>query len=147
VPAAADQVPSVSPLTRHLVHAFLLVFAVTGLAHLELFPFSGFRLFSELRGDERTSYQLRAVDDDGEEVGISLSHLPLGYRQTVRLVPGMAEMSTSERDEICDAWAGPLRKRGVDVVRVRIYRAVASVRPHGPPLRRTLLYECGGRVR
>jgi hypothetical protein len=136
--------PDVSPLTRHLLHAFLLVFAVTGIAHLELYPFSGFRLFSELRGEERTSWQLRGVDAEGEEVGISLGHLPLGYRQTARLIPGMADMSASERDELCDAWAEPLRDRGVDAVGVRIYRTVASVRPDGPLPERKLVYECGG---
>ena len=47
---------------------------------------------------------------------ISLGDLPLGYRQTVRLIPGMADMSATERDEICDAWAQPLRERGVEVV-------------------------------
>ncbi|MET0901947.1 MAG: hypothetical protein ABWZ52_01785 [Acidimicrobiales bacterium] len=138
--------PDVSPLTRHLVHAFLLVFAVTGIARLELYPFSGFRLFSEVRGENRTSYQLRAVDDEGEEVAISLGHMPLGYRQTAKLVPGLRDLSQEERDEICDAWAQPLRERGVEVVGVRIYRQVASVRPDGPPPERTLLHECGGRA-
>ena len=134
------------PRTRRGVHAFLLVFAITGIAHLELYPFSGFRLFSELRGDERRGWQLRAVDDEGEEVGISLGHLPLGYRQTARLIPGMADMSADERDEICNAWADPLRARGVEVVRVRIYRTVVSVRPDAAPPERTLEYECGGRA-
>jgi hypothetical protein len=138
--------PDVSPLTRHLLHGFLLLFAVTGIAHLELYPFSGFRLFSELRGEERTSWQLRGVDAKGEEVGISVGHLPLGYRQSTRLIPGMADMNTRERDELCDAWAAPARERGVDVVRVRIYRTVGSVRPDGPPPERTLVYECGGRA-
>ena len=128
------------------MHAFLLVFLVAGVAHLELYPFSAFRLFSELRGEHRTSYQLRAVDDQGEEVGISLGNMPLGYRQTVRLIPGMADLSDEERDEICDAWAEPLRERGVKVVRVRVYRVVASVRPDPPPPERTLKYECGGQA-
>ena len=138
--------PEVSPLTRHLLHAFLLVFAVTGVAHLELDPFSGFRLFSEVRGDQRTSWELRAVDAEGQEVAIDVDRLPLGYRQAKRLIPTMADLRAEERDEMCDAWAQPLRERGVDVVRVRIYRTVASVRPDGPPPERTLLHECGGRA-
>ena len=139
--------PDVSPLTRHLVHAFLLVFAVTGVAHLELYPFSGFRLFSELRGEERTSWQLRAVDAEGEEVPISLGDLPLGYRQTARLIPGMDDLSADERDEICDAWAGPLRderrRRGARCASTGRWRA------SGPTARRRsgrCSYECGGRA-
>ena len=135
----------VSPRTRHLVHAFLLVFAITGIAHIELYPFSGFRLFSELRDDERLGWQLKAVDDEGEEIGIDLDDLPLGYRHTARLIPGMAHLSADERDAICDAWVGPLRARGIHVVRVRIYRTVVSIRPDGPPPERRLEYECGGR--
>ena len=143
---AADSGPPISSRTRHLLHVFLLVFVITGIAHIELYPFSGFRLFSELRGDERRGWQLRAVDDEGDEVGISLGHLPLGYRQTARLIPGMADLSADERDEICNAWADPLRERGVEVVRVRIYRTAVSVHPDAPPLERTLEYECGGRA-
>jgi hypothetical protein len=142
---AADCGPPVSPRTRWLLYAFLLVFAVTGIAHIELYPFSGFRLFSELRSDVRHGWQLRAVDDEGEEVGISLGDLPLGYRQTARLIPGMGDLSEEARDEICNAWAAPLRARGDDVTKIRIYRTVASVRPDGPPLERTLAYECGSR--
>jgi hypothetical protein len=144
--AAADQTTPVSSRTRHLLHAFLLVFAITGIAHVELFPFSGFRLFSELRGDQRKGWQLQAVESDGGEVTIRLGELPLGYRQTVRLIPEMDDMTQSERDEICNAWAGPLRDRGMNVVGVRIYRTVMSVRPDGGPVERTLTYECGGRA-
>ena len=128
------------------MHAFLLVFAITGVAHLELYPFSGFRLFSEVRDDVRISWDLRAVDQEGEEVDIDVDRLPLGYRQAKRLIPTMIDLSAHERDEMCDAWAEPLRQRGVDVVRVRVYRTVASVRPDGPPPERTLRYECGGRA-
>ena len=136
--------PDVSPLTRHLVHAFLLVFAITGIAHLELLPFSGFRLFSEVRGPVRTSSQLYAVDGDGTEVPILLDQLPLGYRQSWRLIPGMEDMSVAQRDEICDAWARPLREHGIEVTTIRIYRIVDDVRPDGPPSERTLRFECGG---
>ena len=136
--------PEVSPRTKRGVHAFLLVFAITGIAHLELFPFSGFRLFSEVRHDERTSWELRAVDGEGDEITIDVDHLPLGYRQAKRLIATMGTLDAHERDELCDAWATPLRHRGVEVERVRIYRTVESVRPDAPPGRRTLQYECGG---
>ena len=136
--------PDVSRATRRFVHAFLLVFAVTGIAHLEVLPFSGFRLFSEVRGPERTSWELHAVDGDGAEVPIVLDELPLAYRQSWRLIPGMAGMSAAERDELCDAWAQPLRERGVEVTTIRIYKTVDDVRPDGRPSERTLRFECGG---
>jgi hypothetical protein len=138
--------PDVSPLTRHLVHAFLAVFAVAGIATFEVYPFSGFRLFSELRGEVRTSWELRAVDDTGREIEIDIDRLPLGYRQAKRLIATMPHLDDEERDALCDAWAMPVREQGIEVVRVRIYRTVANVRPDGPPPERTLQYECGGRA-
>jgi hypothetical protein len=130
-----------------LVHLFLLAFAITGIAHLELYPFSGFRLFSEVRGELRTSWELRAVDEQGEEIAIDVDDLPLGYRQAKRLIPTMGDLDSHERDELCDAWATPMREQGVDVVRVRIYRTVANVRPDSAPGVRELQYECGGQER
>jgi hypothetical protein len=139
----ADDGPPVSALTRRLLHVFLLVFAVTGVAHLELFPFSGFRLFSELRPADRQSWELRAVDRTGDEIAIRLGDLPLGYRNTSTQLKDFAGMNAAERDEICDAWAEPLRDGGNAVVGVRIYSVVQSVRPDGPPPTRELAYECG----
>ena len=130
--------------TRRLVHLFLLVFAVTGVAHLELFPFSGFRLFAEVRGAERTSWQLRAVDGDGGEHAIRLGDLPLGYRNTSSLLLEFPSLAPRERDAICDAWARPRRQAGETVTEVRVYRVVQDVRPGAGPPERTLAYRCGG---
>jgi hypothetical protein len=141
----ADEGPPVSARTRRLLHLFLLVFAITGVAHLELFPFSGFRLFSELRPAERQSWQLRAVDEAGDEIPIRLGELPLGYRNSSIRLRAFDDLTAAERDDICDAWAEPLRDSGTVVTRVRVYAVVQGVRPDaGPPVRR-LAYECGGR--
>jgi hypothetical protein len=140
---AADEGPPVSRRTRRVLHLFLLVFAVTGVAHLELFPFSGFRLFSELRPAERQSWQLRAVDDAGQEIPIRLGDLPLGYRNTSIRLQGFDALNAAERDEVCDAWAEPLRDAGAEVVAVRVYAVVQGVRPDAPPPVRRLAYECG----
>lgn len=138
--------PAVPPRTRHLVHLFLAVFVVCGIGTFELFPFSGFRLFSELRGEERLSWQLRAVEVDGDERPILLADLPLAYRKTTSLIPQWDDLPPSERDGICDAWTQPMRDDGIVVTEVRIYRLVASVRPDGPRPERTLAYTCGTRA-
>jgi hypothetical protein len=129
--------------TRWSVWAFLLVFAVAGVAHLEVFPFSGFKLFSALRPAERQSWQIRAVDPAGEERAIVLGDLPAAYQYSSLLLSDFDELSAGERDEICEAWAAPLRADGDDVALVRIYRVVDEVRPDDVPPRRTLEYECG----
>lgn len=141
-----DEGSIVSRWTRGCVYAFLLVFAVTGLAHLELFPFSAFRLFSEVRHAERQSWQLRAVDANGIEMQIHLSKLPRGIRHTTDLLGDFDDLSAAARDEICDAWTQPMRDDGAEVSVVRVYNVVIHVRPGGPPPRRSMAYECGGRA-
>jgi hypothetical protein len=128
---------------RRGVHAFLVVFLVSGLLHLELFPFSAFRLFSEVRTSERESWSLEAVDRDGAEHPIHLSDLPVAYRNSTKLLLGFPTLDQAERDAICDGWAAPGRAAGEDIVSVHVYAVVESVRPDGPPPRRTLAYECG----
>jgi hypothetical protein len=140
----ADTDPDrISPATRRGVHLFLLVFAITGIAHLELFPFSGFRLFAEVRGAERVAWQLRAVDGDGHEEAIRLGELPVAYRNTTTLLHEFPGLTAAERDRICDAWTQPARADGRPITSVRVYEVVESVRPDGPAPRRRLAYECG----
>jgi hypothetical protein len=132
-----------SRLVRSGVHCFLAVFLLGGLLHLELFPFSAFRLFSELRSAERQSWELRAVDRAGAEHPLDLAALPIGYRNSTTLLLDFPGMDQADRDAICDGWAGPARASGDDVVQVRVYEVTTSVRPDGPPPNRRLAYECG----
>ncbi|MEQ1786418.1 MAG: hypothetical protein ABL966_05150 [Acidimicrobiales bacterium] len=141
-----DDGATVSARTRALVYAFLLTLAVTGVAHLELFPFSGFKLFSERKPSVRESWALRAVDERGEEIPIRIGDLPLAYRNTSRLLLTFDGLSAPARDEICDAWSTPLREDGVEVTGVRVYRVVDEVKPDDRPARRSVAYECGGRA-
>jgi hypothetical protein len=144
--AVAEDEPAIGPRVRLGVYSFLLALAVTGVAHLELFPFSGFKLFSELKPMVRESWSLRAVDDHGEEIPIRIGDLPLAYRNTSRLLLTFDDLPADTRDEICDAWATPLRDNGVEVTGVRVYMVVDEVKPDDRPARRTVAYECGGRA-
>lgn len=138
-----EQTDEVSPRVRRALHLFLLVFAVCGLAHIERWPFTGFRLFSELRTAERHTWELTAVDPQGQEHPIELHELPVAYRNTSKLLLGFPHRSAAARDAVCDAWELPLRAAGHAVVKVRIYRLIGSVRPDAPPPQRHLAYECG----
>lgn len=123
------------------MYGFLGVFAVLGVAHLEWFwPFTGFRLFSELRPAERESWQIVAVDEDGEEAVVHLTELPVAYRTTTRLIAEeFDDMTAAERDEVCAAW---VREHDGGVVEVRVYNVVTRLRPDAPPPQRTLAYRC-----
>jgi hypothetical protein len=125
--------------TRRGVYAFLATFALLGVVHLEWFwPFTGFRLFAELRPAERESWSIVAVDADGTESGVRLDDLPIAYRTTTRVLPRFDAMDQDEREEICAAWV----EGRDDVVEVRVYAVVTRLRPDAPPPTRTLAYRC-----
>jgi hypothetical protein len=146
VAALQDQLDAAaSPRVRRALHLFLLAFAVCGVAHLELWPLTGFRLFSEARTSEREGWELVVVDAAGTEHPLDLHDLPAGYQGTTRQIPGLVGASQDRRDRACDAWAAPLRDAGRDVAEVRVYAVVQSVRPGGPPADRTLAFRCGRR--
>ena len=124
---------------------FLLLFAVCGLAHFELWPLTGFRLFSEVRHADREGFEIVAVDGAGIEHPIDLHDLPASFQGTTREIPGLVKADQRRRDEACDAWAAPERDAGRTVAEVRVYEVVESVRPGGAPAERTLAFRCGRR--
>jgi hypothetical protein len=125
------------------VYVFLAAFVLTSLAHLEAWPFTGFRLFSELRSSEVQLWRIAAVSSDGSESTVHLGELPVAYRTTNRVIDGFDAMTRRERDKVCDGWMVPLRERGDDVVGVRVYSSTRSVRPDAPAADAELAYECG----
>jgi hypothetical protein len=145
-PAPADVTEldaAASPRVRRALHVFLLLFALCGLAHIEAWPLTGFRLFSEARTAEREGFEIVAVDAAGAERPIDLHDLPAGFQGTTREIPGLLHADPRRRDRACDAWAAPERARGRTIVEVRVYEVVESVRPGGPPAQRTLAFRCG----
>jgi hypothetical protein len=138
----AVDAPDVPPWTRRFAYALIGVVLLCGLARLEAFPMSGFRLFSAIRHDPHESWQLRAVTD-GEETPIVLADLPVAYRNTSYILRDFDTMSGGERDAVCRAWVQPAREDGKQVDFVRVYRVATSLRPDGPPPTRELRWECG----
>jgi hypothetical protein len=135
------------PVTRrHRIVAYGLVgiVAFCGLARIEAWPLSGFRLFSAVRHDTHESWSLRAVHD-GEEEPLSLADLPVAYRNTTRILHDFPDMSPAERDAVCNAWVDPLREDGQEIDELRIYLVTRSVKPGGPPPERDLMWECAHR--
>lgn len=114
--------PRVPARVRWCVWAFLAAFAFTGLAEVEAWPLTGWRLFSGLRHERSTSWAAFAVDDSGKEIPFSFASLPPAYRWGTNLVGGFANRPAGEQAEICDAWAAAARAARRDVAAIRIYR-------------------------
>ena len=128
---------------RVLSISLIALVLVCGVARVEAWPLSAFRLFSGMRGAERVSYQLQAVDPQGKETELPFGRLPVAYRNTQNLLPHFNRMTAAEREEICDAWARTPRENGQSVAFLRVYRITKSVYPHGHAPVREARYECG----
>jgi hypothetical protein len=134
---------------RVFVYAFIATVLVCGLASIELWPLSGFRLFSQRRSDVAHGWSIMAVSAEGEEQSISFADLPLFARNTTKLVDGFAEHDQGERDEVCRAWAEAARSElGLDAARIRIYETARPVwtdrdQPR-PTAERELRWTCAG---
>ncbi|MGH9225165.1 MAG: hypothetical protein ACRD2W_15605 [Acidimicrobiales bacterium] len=126
--AKADVVPG--PGVRAFVRTFLAVFVVCGLAGLNLWPFTGWHLFSHVRADRITAWEITTVDALGEEVGVPFADLPAGYRTSSHVASGLAGLLEAARLDVCRAWASadPGRRQ---VVEVRVYAIEESLRDPG----------------
>jgi len=118
---------------RAFVWTFLAVFVVCGVAGLDLWPFTGWHLFSHVRTDRITAWEITTVDTGGEERPVAFADLPAGYRTSSHVAAGLAGLTEAERGDVCRAWASadPERRQ---VVEVRVYRIEESL---GDPADRT----------
>jgi hypothetical protein len=98
--AAADR-PSRS--ARVLVAVLLVLLLVPGLIGFELWPLTGWRLFSVSRDADQTRWVLDAVDRDGEHRIVSPEELPLRYRHAEWPMADLPGASEARRDAVCEA--------------------------------------------
>lgn len=143
LPGRAERTPL---STRLFVVLFLAAFTVCGAAGIEAWPFTGWRLFSNVRTDEQAAWRAVAVDGGGREEQIRFAELPRGYRNFVLVMNAYPSLPEAERDAICRTWADALRRRGDDVAGIRIYRIrwkLSQRRFGGADPTRSLRYTCG----
>jgi hypothetical protein len=120
---------AVSKPVRWGVYAFLGIFVVCALVGIEAWPFTAFKLFSQVRTHERVTWELVAVTADGDRHEIVPGELPIAYRTATIRLGDLDHMSDDEADELCRAWAEPLTDEGIAVVEVRIFEHTDDVRP------------------
>jgi hypothetical protein len=128
---------------RGAVYGFLAAFLACGFFTIELWPLTGFELYSEVRVEERRSEALVVELADGREKRVNFDELPFAWHATNRIASDFDEMTQAERDEVCDAWVQPLRDDGLDIVGIRIDEVVAHLAdPDRPTESAGVLYRC-----
>ena len=141
---AGDRPPR---LIRWFVWLFLTAFVVCGLAGIEAWPLTGFRLFSHLRYEHQTTWQAYTVAG-GEERRAAFAKLPPGVRGFTLIMRAFGSLSLPRQAETCSEWARAIRTGGAAPFdSLRIYRIDWDLVPraNGRPARapsRALIYEC-----
>ena len=126
--------------------AFLALFVVCGVAGLEAWPLTGWRLFADARQARQPGFQAVTVDRADRETPIPFRDLPAGYRGDVQVLKGFASLPSARQAAVCQAWATAVRERGGEVAEVRIYQTVTDVSQRegdrGAPPARSLRFTC-----
>lgn len=119
------------PAVRLAVYAFLAAVVACGLLGIEAWPFSGFRLFSQVRTGTQVRWELVTTDGLGAERPADLSSMGRGFRQSAHLLPHLAVAPPEEQAAACRGWfdAAP------GVSRLLVYRSVYEQAQPGAPLR------------
>jgi hypothetical protein len=108
-----------------------LVAVVTGcgLAGVEAWPLTGWRLFSERRGPMVTRLEARAVLLDGSEAPVPFGRLPHAYSGSVPVLRHMAAQRPEQREPACEAWAvATAMLTSTPVAEVRVYELADDLR-------------------
>jgi len=126
--------------------ALTLLF-VAGIVGIELWPFTGWRLYATPRGPMSEKHYAYRVGPGGAEHKIDYDRLPYSYGRAPYLLDKFPSFDAAERETVCDGLAHGEREAGRPVVEIRVYRERRRVVPvngerHTKLLERALRYTC-----
>jgi hypothetical protein len=141
---AAESVPAA---TRWFVRAFLVAFAVCAIFRLEVWPLTGFRLFSTVRHESHAMWVAETVGLDGRQTRLWFSDFPRAYQGFYLITPGFRRLPPARKMAICSAWLSEARRVRWDVRSLRLYRETWRALPRrgdraAPAPPRELVYAC-----
>lgn len=118
------------------------VVATCGLLGLEVWPLTGWRLFSYRRHAVTSRFEARVVSTDGHEAPLPFAALPHAYSGSVPVLQQMAQQPPARREPACRAWAeATSRATGSQVAEVRVYEVADDLRDGSSRAR--LAWTCG----
>lgn len=148
--AVADDYRPAPHYARPFVAAFLLTLVVCALAPFNPWPFSDWELFSRLRTDRQSAWQVIAVEATGRKLVYPIALLPHGYRGFASTMAEFSERSATLRDATCEAWLrGAGDHLGTSTSSFRIYELSWLLSGHlgnrPGPRRRILEWTCSAK--
>jgi hypothetical protein len=120
--------PDEAPRSARVFVAVLFVLLlVPGVVGFDLWPLTGWRLFSLSRDAEQTRWVLQAVDDAGERDVVSLEELPLRYRHAEWPMAELPGASPARREDVCEALLGAVVEARPGTVALELARDHAEL--------------------
>lgn len=138
----------ISPRQRAFVRVLLAFLIIPGVVGFELWPASGWRLFSLSRDESQTVWVLEARPPGGDLRRVSLEELPVAYRLADWVLADLPASSESRREEVCVALLEAVSPDvvegavGIQIVRdrQRLERVDGGTRRHHD---REVIHACG----
>jgi hypothetical protein len=136
-----------SRAVKVIVLGALALLLVAGVATIEAWPFTGWRLYSNTKGPTAGSFIAYRIGPDGGEHLVDYHDLPYAYQRTPYVLNKFAHSSAAEREAACDGIAHGEREAGRRVVAIRVYWEVRRVVPvdgerHTKLIERELRFTC-----
>lgn len=115
-----DRAKPASRAARCLVAVVFAALLIPGLVGFDLWPLTGWRLFSLSLDDTLDRWVLQAIDQDGNSRLVSPEELPLGYRHAEWPMRGLANAPWERREAMCTALAAAVAVVEPSMVELRI---------------------------
>lgn len=115
---------------RPVTYGLVAVFLVAGLAQVEFWPVTAFRLFSTNRGPEQTRWELAVVDANGSESRVDLARLPPALKGVDETLPRLAGAPPAAAAATVRPWLIASGHAYADVTKVRVYSVTVRL-DHG----------------
>jgi hypothetical protein len=111
-----------TPTQKRFVAALLVLLCVPGLGGLELWPLTGWKLFSATRDATQTRWVLEAIGDDGSSSVVDPDELPYGFRNAEWPMSRLPGASEATRAAVCEALLDATVDARPGTVAVRVVR-------------------------
>lgn len=116
--SSTDRVPVAA---RVFAIALLVALAWTGWHAIEKWPFTGWRLYSNMKGPTAGSYFAFRVDGDGGLHRVDYQDMADAFSRAPYLLEKFDRFPDPTREAVCEAIAEGQRREGYDVDAIHVY--------------------------